>query len=88
LNVNLSYRLTDHLLIRLASNYDTPSKRFTSNRGTIKILSRCECWVAQFSINQSTNPNRVGFDFQFMLLGLGSTSNTSVGSQALTGFGR
>ena len=88
LNINLSYRLTDHLLIRFASNYDTPSNRFTSNRGTIKILSQCECWVVQFSVNQSTNPNRVGFDFQFMLLGLGSTSSTSVGSQAMTGFGR
>jgi LPS-assembly protein len=87
LNINLSYRLTDHLLVRLASNYDTPSKRFTSNRGTIKILSQCECWVVQFSLNQSTNPNRVGFDFQFMLLGLGS-SGTSVGSQPLTGFTR
>ncbi|HWP59761.1 MAG TPA: LPS assembly protein LptD [Candidatus Acidoferrales bacterium] len=85
LGLNVFLRLTDHLLFRFSSNYDARDHRFTSNRVAAKILSQCECWSVAFSVGRSVNPDRTRFEFQFSLLGLGST-NTGFGS-GLVGLG-
>lgn len=64
--------LTDHLLFLYESNYNVLKGRFTNNSGSLKILSRCECWTLTLSLNQLTNPNETRFKFNFNLLGLGS----------------
>ena len=64
--------LTDHLLFLYESNYNVLKGSFTTNRGSLKILSRCECWTLTLSLNQLTNPNETRFNFNFNLLGLGS----------------
>lgn len=64
--------LTDHLLILYESNYNVLKGGFTTNRGSLKILSRCECWSLTLALNQLTNPNETRFNFNFNVLGLGS----------------
>ncbi|HEY3306693.1 MAG TPA: LPS assembly protein LptD [Candidatus Binatia bacterium] len=64
--------LTDHLLFLYDANYNAIRAGFTTNRGALKILSRCECWTLTFSLNRTTNPNETNFKFSFELLGLGS----------------
>jgi len=64
--------LTDHLLFLYDANYNANRGGFTTNRGSLKILSRCECWTLTFSLNRTTNPDETNFGFSFDLLGLGS----------------
>jgi LPS-assembly protein len=64
--------LTDHLLFLYDANYNADRGGFTTNRGSLKILSRCECWTLTFSLNRTTNPDETNFRFSFELLGLGS----------------
>jgi LPS-assembly protein len=64
--------LTDHLLLLYESNYNVLKRGFTTNRGSLKILSRCECWTLTLSLNQLINPNETRFNFNFNVLGLGS----------------
>jgi LPS-assembly protein len=64
--------LTDHLLFIYDSTYNTNKGSFTTNRGSLKILSGCECWTLTLSLNQLTNPNETRFNFNFNLLGLGT----------------
>ncbi|MGH7768104.1 MAG: LPS-assembly protein LptD [Candidatus Binatia bacterium] len=64
--------ITDHLLFLYDANYNTNRGGFTTNRGSLKILSRCECWTLTFSLNRTTNPDETKFGFSFDLLGLGT----------------
>ncbi|MBI2088560.1 MAG: LPS-assembly protein LptD [Deltaproteobacteria bacterium] len=66
------FHLTDHLLLIYDSIYNARDRRFTANRGAVKLLSQCECWTVSFSVNRSTNPDRTSFKFDFNLLGLSS----------------
>lgn len=74
LGVRALFHLTDHVLLTYDSSYNARDGRSTSNQGGIKLLSRCECWTVSFSVNQSTNPDRTSFKFDFNLLGLSSGS--------------
>jgi len=64
--------ITDHFLFLYDANYNADRGGFTTNRGSLKILSRCECWTLTFSLNRTTNPDETKFNFSFDLLGLGS----------------
>jgi hypothetical protein len=66
------FHITDHLLFLYDANYNANRRGFTTNRGSLKILSRCECWTLTFSLNRTTNPDDTNFGFSFDLLGLGS----------------
>jgi LPS-assembly protein len=72
MNWNLLFHLTDHLLFFFDSSYNVRDARFISNRGALKILSKCECWTLRLSLNRTTNPAKTTFRFDFSLLGLGS----------------
>ena len=74
LGVGTLLHLTDHLLFRFNSSYDALSGRFTHHKGSLKILSQCECWTLMFSVGRNVNPAKTTFDFTFSLLGLGSPS--------------
>jgi LPS-assembly protein len=66
------FHITDHLLFLYDANYNANRGGFTTNRGSLKLLSRCECWTLTFSLNRTTNPDDTNFAFSFALLGLGS----------------
>lgn len=68
------FHLTDHLLLLYDATFNARDRRFTSNRGVIKILSPCECWTLAFSVSSTTNPSKTSFKFDFNLLGLSSQS--------------
>ncbi len=74
LGANALFHVTDHLLFVYNTNYNARDRRFTSNKGGIKILSQCECWTLSFTLNRSTNPDKTSFKFSFDLLGLSSQS--------------
>jgi LPS-assembly protein len=69
--------LTDHLLFIYDAGYNLRRQRLGTNRGSLKILSKCECWSVTLSLNQSTNPAQTDFRFKFDLLGLSSQSKPS-----------
>ncbi len=68
------YHVTDHLLFLYDATYNARRGGFTTNRGSVKILSQCECWALTLALNYSTNPNELSFRFNFDLLGLSSQS--------------
>lgn len=74
LGVHSLVHLSDHFLLLYDSSYDAREGRFTGNRGGIKFLSLCECWTASFTVNRTTNPDKMSFKFGFSLLGLGSSN--------------
>jgi hypothetical protein len=74
LGIRSLIHVTDHLLFLYDANYNVRRGGFTTNRGSVKILSACECWAFTFALNHSTNPNETNFRFNFELLGLSSQS--------------
>lgn len=76
-SIHSLFHVTDHVLFMYDANYNVLRSRFSTNRGAIKLLSKCECWSVTFALNHSTNPNETGFKFNFDLLGLSSQSKPS-----------
>lgn len=70
--VSALWRMTDHVVLRYDGAYDGAASRFTSNRGGVKYLSRCECWTLALFVDRQSNPDRTVVSFKFNLLGLGS----------------
>jgi len=76
LGANLLYHVTDNLLVALGSTYDARDSRFIGIRAATKLLSFCECWSVTFGVKHDINPSKTSFNFDFNLLGLGSTRST------------
>lgn len=76
LSANMLYHATDNVLLSLNSNYDVRDSRFIGIHAATKILSKCECWSVTFGVSHSINPSTTSFNFDFNLLGLGSTRST------------
>ncbi len=77
LSLRALFHVTDYLLLFYDTTYNFQKSRFATNRGAIKILSKCECWSVTLALNQSTNPATTSFKFHFDLLGLSSQSKPS-----------
>jgi LPS-assembly protein len=73
---SLLYHATDNILLFLSSSYDARESRFLGVRAAAKLLSSCECWSLTFRVAQDINPAKTTFNFDFNLLGLGSTKST------------
>jgi LPS-assembly protein len=76
INANMLYHLTDNLLLSLNSTYDARDSRFLGFRVITKFLSFCECWTVTLGVRRDINPAKTSFNFDFSLLGLGSTKSS------------
>jgi LPS-assembly protein len=76
LGVNTLYHATNNILLSFSSNYDVRDSRFLGVHAATKILSSCECWSVTFGVSHDINPSKTSFNFDFNLLGLGSTQST------------
>ncbi len=63
--------------------YDAIEGKTTSNRGRIKLLSKCGCWSLSMSVKRTTNPSRTSVQFGFNLLGLSSGNPGSFNNRGL-----
>jgi LPS-assembly protein len=70
------YHATNNILFFLSATYDVREGRSLGVRAATKLLSSCECWSMTFRIGQDINPARTTFNFDFTLLGLGSTKSS------------
>ncbi len=64
--------------------YDALEGKITSNRGRIKLLSKCGCWSLSLGVNRTTNPSRTSVQFGFDLLGLSSGNVGSFNNRSLS----
>lgn len=70
-------RLTEQIGFRYSSRYNIAANRLLGNFFGLSYISSCDCWSADFGISDKSNPNEVQFQFQFSLLGFGSTDGGS-----------
>jgi hypothetical protein len=73
---NTLYHVTDNILFNFSSTYDARDSRFIGFRATTKLLSFCECWTMTFGVKHDINPDKTSVNFDFSLLGLGSTKSS------------
>jgi LPS-assembly protein len=73
LGANLFLHLTDHVLLSLNGIYSVRDSRFLGMRAATKLLSTCECWSVTLGLRRSINPSKTSFNFDFNLLGVGSS---------------
>jgi LPS-assembly protein len=76
LGANLFLHLTDHALLALNGIYSVRDSRFLGIRAATKLLSTCECWSVTLGVRRSVNPSKTSFNFDFNLLGLGSSRSS------------
>jgi LPS-assembly protein len=72
------YHATDNILLNVSSIYDVINGQFIAARGAVKLLSPCDCWTLTLSVNQTINPAKTSFSFDFSLLGLGSQKKSTL----------
>jgi LPS-assembly protein len=70
-------RLTEQIGFRYSSRYNIAANRLLGNFFGLSYISACDCWSADFGVSDKSNPNEVQFQFQFSLLGFGSTEGGS-----------
>ena len=76
INANLFYHATDNILLLLSSSFDTRNSRFLGFNASTKLLSWCECWSVTLGLKRNINPAKTSFNFDFNLLGLGSSKSS------------
>jgi LPS-assembly protein len=72
LDTNLRLKIHDYLGLALHSTYDVNGSRFLRNRGGLRLISRCDCWVIDLALGRTTNPDKTEFLAQVTLAGLGT----------------
>jgi lipopolysaccharide assembly outer membrane protein LptD (OstA) len=70
----------DRMGVYFAPSYDIASNQMLSTEYGVRLKSPCDCWAADFGINDSYNPNEVNIQFQLTLGGLGSFGRSPFGS--------
>ena len=69
--------LFNHAGVYFGPVYDLADSRMLSSVYGFRLKSSCDCWFADFAINQSFNPNDTSYIFQITLSGLGSLGTGS-----------
>ena len=69
--------LFNHAGVYFGPVYDLAESRMLSSVYGFRLKSSCDCWFADFAINQSYNPNDTSYIFQITLSGLGSLGTGS-----------
>ena len=72
------------ILLQYDFTYDAIEGKTTSNRGRIKLLSKCGCWTLSMAVSRTTNPSRTSVQFGFDLLGLSSGNIGSFNNKGLS----
>jgi LPS-assembly protein len=72
LNGGLRLKINDYLGLAAHSIYDVNHSRFLRNRGSVRIISRCDCWVLDLGFGRTTHPDKTEVLAQLTLAGLGS----------------
>jgi LPS-assembly protein len=73
LGMNIFLHVTDHSLVSLNGIYSVRDNRFLGIRAATKLLSTCECWSITLGMKRNINPSKTSFNFDFNLLGVGSS---------------
>jgi hypothetical protein len=73
LAASIFLHVTDHSLLSLNGIYSVRDNRFLGIRAATKLLSTCECWSVTLGLKRNINPSKTSFNFDFNLLGLGSS---------------
>jgi hypothetical protein len=73
---NIFYHLSDHVLVSLNGAFNTRDNRVLGIRAATKLLSTCECWSVTLGVKRSVNPSKTSFNFDFNLLGIGSSRSS------------
>jgi LPS-assembly protein len=73
LGATLFLHVTDQSLLSLNGIYSVRDNRFLGIRAATKLLSNCECWSVTLGIRRTVNPSKTTFNFDFNLLGVGSS---------------
>jgi hypothetical protein len=73
LGATLFLHVTDQSLLSLNGIYSVRDNRFLGIRAATKLLSTCECWSMTLGIRRTVNPSKTSFNFDFNLLGVGSS---------------
>ena len=63
--------------VYFAPVYDLAESRMLSSVFGFRLKSSCDCWFADFAINETYNPNNTSYIFQLTLSGLGSLGTGS-----------
>ncbi len=72
--------LFNHLGVYFAPQYDFSTTQLLSSVFGIRIKSGCDCWFADFGINNTYYPSNTSYTFQITLGGLGSVGGSPFGS--------
>ena len=76
--------ITDRLRFGYYSRWDNINKLFLEQRGGVRLMSACNCWMVDFLVTDQINPDNTRMSVNVTLLGLGQVGNTffnSVNSQ-------
>ncbi len=76
LESGIEFGLTDRIRLGYYSRWDDQIKDFIEQRGGIRIVSSCNCWMLDFLVTDQTNPDDTRVSFNLTLLGLGELGNT------------
>jgi LPS-assembly protein len=76
LSGNFVYHLLDNVMVSFNTTYDILNNKYIGFNAATKLLSSCECWAVTLSVGQNINPAKTSFNFNFNLLGLGSSQST------------
>jgi LPS-assembly protein len=73
LGATLFLHVTEQALLSLNGIYSVRDSRFLGIRAATKLLSSCECWSVTLGLRRTVNPSKTTFNFDFNLLGVGSS---------------
>lgn len=72
----IEFGLTDRLRFGYYSRWDNINKLFLEQRGGIRVMSACNCWMVDFLVADQINPDNTRMSVNVTLLGLGQIGNT------------
>jgi LPS-assembly protein len=64
--------IADTLSLFFMSSYDALQKQFLNKVAGFRVTSQCQCWIADLSVADRSNPDETQVRFQVTLVGLGS----------------
>lgn len=76
LESSVELKVTDFLRLGYYSRYDDLRGEFIEQRGGVRFLSECKCWVLDVQVSDRSNPDETKFSFNVTLVGLGELGNT------------
>ena len=76
LELSSEIRVTDFVKLGYYVRYDDLSGEFIEQKGGVRFLSECKCWVLDVDVTDKSNPDETKLGFTVTLVGLGEIGNT------------